>query len=177
MKLYQHGKSTTTAATTPATTTATIAITTVTTAATTTATTAITTVTTAATTTVTTAAVIADTDVQEFFDKCLTSPSLPILFSVLDEPYCKSFAKSADHLPVSLQSIFDPEHLQCTYLELLEAGEQMAGLLEITPTQQKHLEEMTRGQSKSNIWLYFRSGRVTASRFHQVLTFTNLLYL
>ena len=61
------------------------------------------------------AAAAADTDVQKFFDKCLTSPSLPILFSVLDEPYCKSFAKSADHLPVSLQSIFDPEHLQCTY--------------------------------------------------------------
>ena len=112
-------------------------------------------------------------EVQQFFGKCLTSPSLPILFSVLDEPYCNSFAKSADHLPVSLQSVYDPEHLQCTYLELLEAGEQMAGLLEITPTQQKHLEEMTRGQSKSNTWLRFRSGRVTASRFHQVVH-TNL---
>lgn len=63
----------------------------------------------------------------------------------------------------ALQSIFDPEHLQYTYLELLEAGEQMAGLLEITPTQQKHLEEMTRGQSKSKFWLRFRSGRVIAS--------------
>lgn len=52
------------------------------------------------------------------------------------EPYGKSFAKSVDQLPVSLQSIFDPEHLQCTKLELLGAGEQMAGLLEITPTQQ-----------------------------------------
>ena len=122
--------------------------------------------TTAATTTVTTttaAAIIADTGVQEFFDKCLTSSSLPILFSVLDEPYYKSFAKTADYLPVSLQSIFYPEHLQCTYLELLEAGEQMAGLLEITPMQQKHLEEMTRGQSKSNVWLRFRSERVTES--------------
>ena len=141
MKLYQHGKSTTT----NATTTATIAATT------------------------TAAAITADTDVQEFFDKCLTSSSLPVLFSVLDEPYCKSFAKAADHLPVPLQSIFDPEHLQCTYLELLEAGEQMKGLLEITSTQQKHLEETTKGQSKSNVWSRFRSGRVTASRFHQVV--------
>ena len=84
---------------------------------------------------------------RQFFDKCLTNSALPILFSVLDKPYCESFAKSADHLPVSLQSVYDPEHLQCTYLELLEAGEQMAGLLEITPMQQKHLEEMTRSQS------------------------------
>ena len=61
-----------------------------------------------------------------------------------------------------LAIIFDPEHLQCTYLELLEA-EQMGGLLEITPTQQKHLEEITRGQSKLNIWLHFRSRRVIAS--------------
>ena len=115
-------------------------------------TTAITMTTTATTTTTiaAAAAVTADTDVQKFFDKCLTSPSLQILCSVLDEPYCKSFSKSADHLPVSLQSIFDPEHLHCTYLELLEAGKQMVGLLETTPTQQKHLEEMTRDQSKSN---------------------------
>ena len=91
MKLYQHGKSTTTATTTATTTTVTTTATTV--------------------TTIAAAAATADTDVQKFFDKCLTSPSLPILFSVLDEPYCKSFAKSADNLPVSLQSIFDPEHL------------------------------------------------------------------
>lgn len=58
---------------------------------------------------------------------------------------------------------------RCTYLELLEAGKQMAGLLKITPIQQKHFEEMTRGQSKSKFWLCFRSGRVTASRFHQVV--------
>ena len=53
MKLYQHGKSTTTTATTTATITAT---------------------TTAA------AVITADTDVQEFFDKCLTSSSLPVCF-------------------------------------------------------------------------------------------------
>ena len=165
MKLYDHGKSTTTGAVTTATTTAATVTTTVATS---------TTANTTTTATAVTANAISDnTEVQQFFDKCLTSPLLPILFSVLDEPYCNSFAKSADHLPVSLQSVYDPEHLQCTYLELLEAGEQMARLLEITPTQQKHLEEMTRGQSKSNTWLCFRSGRVTASRFHQVVH-TNL---
>ena len=116
MKLYQHGKSTTTGATTGINTDTTTTTTTTTTA-------------------VTADALSGSIEVQQFFDKCLTSPSLPILFSVLDEPYCNSFAKSADHLPVSMQSIYDPEHLQCTYLELLEAGEQMAGLLEITPTQ------------------------------------------
>ena len=73
---------------------------------------------------VSTAAVTPDaisdsTEVQQFFDRCLTSLSMPILFSVLDEPYCNSFAKSADHLPVSLQSVYDPEHLQCIYSNYL----------------------------------------------------------
>ena len=49
----------------------------------------------------------------------------------------------------------------------------MVGLLEIAPMQQKHLEEMTRGQSMLNVWLRFRSRRVTASQFHQVFH-TNL---
>ena len=131
MKLYEHGKSTTTGAVTTGTTSTTANTTTTATA-------------------VTANAISDSTKVQQVIDNCLTSPSLPILFSVLDEPYCNSFAKSADQLPVSLQSVYDPEHLQCTYLRLLEAGEQMAGLLEITPTQLKHLEQMTRGQSKSN---------------------------
>ena len=52
MKLYQHGKLTTTTVTTTATITA---------------------ITTAA------SAITADTDVQEFFDKCLTRSSLPVL--------------------------------------------------------------------------------------------------
>ena len=123
MKLYEHGKPTTTGAVTTATITAATI--------TTTAATSTTANTTTTATAVTTANAISDSsEVQQFFDKCLTSPSLPILFSVLDEPYCNSFAKSADHLPVSLQSVYGPEHLQCTYFKLLEAGEQMAGLLE-----------------------------------------------
>ena len=60
--------------------------------------------TTANTTTTATAVIVNaisdSTEVQQFFDKCLTSLSLLILFSVLDKPYCNSFAKSADHLPV-----------------------------------------------------------------------------
>ena len=77
MKLFQHGN---TAATTTAATTAAPP----------------------ATTAVTTDVISDSIEVQQFFDKCLTSPSIPILFSVLDQPYCNSFAKSADHLPVSL---------------------------------------------------------------------------
>ena len=52
----------------------------------------------------------------------------------------------------------------------------MMRLLEITPQQQKHLEKMTRGQSKSDsiVWLRFRSGRTIASQFHQMVH-TNLL--
>ena len=114
-----------------------------------------------------------NSEVKQFFDKCMNSPLVPVFFSVLEESYCNSFTKSADCLPISLQSINDPEHLLCTYLELLEAGEQMKELLEIISIQQKHLEELTRGQPKSTFWFCFRSGRITASWFHQVVH-TNL---
>ena len=79
------------------------------------------------------------------------------------------FYKSSEHLPVALQSLYDPAHLQCNYVELLELGDKMKGIVEITEVQQKHLEELTRGQRNSKHWMRFRSGRITASRLHQVV--------
>ena len=60
--------------------------------------------------------------VKQLFEKCLHSSSTPILFSILNEPYNKNFVHSLEHLPIPLQSIFDPEHLKCNYLELIEIG-------------------------------------------------------
>ena len=109
-------------------------------------------------------------DVVQLFEKCALSDStLPILFSVEDEPYCNSFKKSATHLPLALQSLFKPEYLDCNYMELVEAGENMTGLLEVTPVQQTHLEQITRGQASSKVWMKYRSGRITASRFYQAV--------
>ena len=70
--------------------------------------------------------------------------------------------KSSEHLPVALQSLYDPAHLQCNHVELLEIGDRMEGIVEITSVYQKHLEELTPGQSKSKLWMRFHSGRIIA---------------
>ena len=80
------------------------------------------------------------------------------MFSIEDEPYCSSFMKSSKHLPLALKLLCDPAHLQCNYVELLEAGYKMKGILEISTVQQKHLEQLTCGQSTSKIWMRFCSG-------------------
>ena len=64
-----------------------------------------------------------ESDVIELFQKCNSSNAVPILFSIEDEPFCSSFIKSSEHLPVALQSLYDPTHLQCNYVELLELGD------------------------------------------------------
>ena len=110
-----------------------------------------------------------ESDVIKLFHKCSSSKAVPILFSIEDEPYCSSFTKSFEHLPLALQSLYDPAHLQCNYMELLEAGNKMKGILEISTIQQKHLEQLTCGQSTSKLWMRFRSGRITASRLYQVV--------
>lgn len=106
-------------------------------------------------------------DIRKLFEQCLLSEKVPILFSLEDQPYCEPFSKSLSHLPLALQSLFDPEHLQQNYLELVEAGENMHGILDVTPLQQSHLEKLTRGQAKSRLWMRYRSGRITASRLYQ----------
>jgi len=41
------------------------------------------------------------------------------------------------------QSLFDPVHLEHKYVELVEAGENMHRILDVTPLQQSHLEKLT----------------------------------
>ena len=95
---------------------------------------------------------------------------VPILFSIECSPYSDSFAQSSAHLPLQYQSaLFDSEHLKLNYLDLVEAGEKMTGLLDVTDQQCKHLEEITRGQAVSKIWVRYHCGRITASRLYEVI--------
>ena len=93
----------------------------------------------------------------------------PVLFSVECPPYCDAFIQSAAHLPLALQSLYDAANLQLNYLELVEAGENLNGILDISPAQQRHLESLTRDQSKSQVWMKYRAGRITASRLFQAV--------
>ena len=54
-------------------------------------------------------------------------------------------------------------------MELVEAGENLHGVLDISPAQQRHLETKTQGQSKSQAWVKYQAGRITASKLFQVV--------
>ena len=107
-------------------------------------------------------------NINEFFNKCLDSDTTPVIFS-LEEPYNKTFAKAADHFPYVLQQLFNPDYLQYDYVKLLNIAEQNMTSITSTTIQQSHLEEITRSQVKSKLWMKYRSGRITASRLYQVV--------
>ena len=88
---------------------------------------------------------------------------VPILFSIERSPYSDSFAQSSAHLPLLYQSSFASENLKLNYLDLVEAGENMTGLLDVID---QHLEEITRGQAFS---MRYHCGRITASRLYEVI--------
>ena len=108
-------------------------------------------------------------EMTELFIKCSSSTVVPILFAIKDAPFHEKFLQSSDHLPLPLQSLYDPENLNCNYTKLLEIGEGLEGIMDITLAQQCHLEEITHSQANSKVWMRFRSGRITASRFHQAV--------
>ena len=90
----------------------------------------------------------------------------PAILSLIP-PYCEQFTQSSDHLPVSLQSLYEPENLQLNYLQLIEKAEHMCRE-PITGIQVRHLENLTRGQASNKHWFRYRAGRITASLIHQV---------
>ena len=71
-------------------------------------------------------------------------------------------------MPQALPTLFSPQHLQLDYLQLLDLSKEHIPEV-ISMTQQEHLEELTRSQSKSKLWFKFRAGRVTGSRLYQVV--------
>lgn len=81
--------------------------------------------------------------------------SKPVILSLI-EPYNNQFAQSADQLPLPLQTLFTAKNLELDYLQLLGLATEYIPS-SITATQQEHLEELTRSQSKSKIWFKYRA--------------------
>ena len=106
--------------------------------------------------------------IKELFDKCLESETIPVIL-LLEEPYNQKFAKAADHFPYALQQLFKPDYLQHDYVKLFNIAEQTMTLITSSTVQQNHLEEITRSQVKSKLWMKYQSGRITASQLYQVV--------
>jgi len=98
---------------------------------------------------------------------CLQTQKRPIVLSLV-HPYSNDFVQSSEHLPKCMQSIFKPANLEKAYTELLTLAESHLHE-EVTQAMVDHLEMMTRNQSKSRDWFRYRAGRITASRFRQIL--------
>ena len=91
----------------------------------------------------------------------------PVILSVI-KPYNEEFVHSCHQLPPMLQGLFKPAYLQKDYAELLTLAE--SHLHEkATPAMVEHLHQQTIQQRKSKQWFRYRAGRITASRFRQVL--------
>ena len=108
------------------------------------------------------------TEQQEFFCQLSQEQNKrPVILSVV-EPYNSDFVLSSDHL--LLQYLYRPEYLERDYADLVKVGESQSHLHEeISQDMVDHLEKLTRTQAKSREWFKYRAGRITASRFKQVL--------
>jgi len=105
---------------------------------------------------------------QDFFSSIAKEEhKKPIILSVI-QPYSDGFACSSDHLPPLLQGLFRPAYLDFDFAQLLTLAESHLHH-EVTPTMVDHLVDLTQAQSKSRNWFQYRAGRITASRFRQVL--------
>lgn len=105
---------------------------------------------------------------QEFFRRIAQEQQKkPIILSVT-QPYSNNFVLSSDHLPKLLQGLYQPAYLESDYTELLKLAESHLHE-EVTPAMVDHLAQLTCKQSKSREWFKYRAGRITASRFRQVL--------
>ena len=112
---------------------------------------------------------------QDFFHQISKEQNKkPIVLSVI-EPFSNDFVLSSDHLPKLLQYLYKPEYLDSDHTELVKIGEGYQSRLseEMSQEMVDHLEQLTRTQAMSKEWFKYRAGRITASRFKQVLC-TNL---
>ena len=75
----------------------------------------------------------------QLFEKCMSSEKVPILFSVEDHPYCKLFSESAAHLPLVLQSLFDPAHLEHNYVSKIKVMDEVPQWADYSKLKQSQL--------------------------------------
>ena len=68
-----------------------------------------------------------------------------------------------DDLPTPLSDLFQWDFLNLSYTELMSKCESVFASFEITTSQAKRVESLTRDQAKSKYWYHYGAGRVMAS--------------
>ena len=106
-----------------------------------------------------------DTEQMEFLSRI--SKHKPAINSII-HPFSDLYKPSASirELPPSLNNLYQPQHEELTYTELLEVCDNVT--ISVTATDITVIEEFTRGQSQSSAWYTQRAGRITASKMKSV---------
>ena len=105
---------------------------------------------------------------QDFFKRIAQErEKKPLILSMI-QPYSSNFVLASDHLPKLLHSLYKPAYLDSNYCELLKLADNHAHD-EVTPAMVDRLAQLTSKQSMSKEWFKYRAGRITASKFRQVL--------
>ena len=100
------------------------------------------------------------------FSECERKPALSIV-----PDFCDSYIPLSESgsLPKPLSIFFDDQLLDSPYSQLLEKSEKVFSDIQISLEQAKSLEALTRGQSNCKLWFQYRIGRITASKFKDVI--------
>ncbi len=108
-------------------------------------------------------------DVMGFFNSLATCKSKPAILSLVESYSDDYVPKCLDiSLPKPLTDLYDSQHLNKNYSELLKITTEID--IHITTEQIQTVEEKTRGQANSRLWFRMRTGRITASRFKSCCT-------
>ena len=108
------------------------------------------------------------TEMQDFFSSIAKEQDEKSIILSVIQPYNDDFAHSCDHLPPLLQNIFRSAYLEFEFTQLLTLTDSHLHY-EVTLAMVDHLLDLTKAQHKSKSWFQYRAGRITASRFRQVL--------
>jgi len=98
---------------------------------------------------------------------CKISKHKPAINSIVS-PFSDLYTSSVSirELPPSLNNLYQPQHEELTYNELLELCDKIT--VSVTATDITVIEEFTRDQSQSSAWYTQKAGRITASKMKSV---------
>ena len=111
-----------------------------------------------------------DEDKRKFYldlSKSKGSPVILALIADFSDPYVPVYEKGV--IPKPLTNLNDAAAMRMTYPDLLQRCEEVFSSISFSFNQAQLVEENTRMQSNCKLWFQQRAGRITASRFREVL--------
>lgn len=114
-----------------------------------------------------------DAEQASFLQDLVGEDPVPVALSLFGETAevfrCQRVVKPSVKLPQPLREWYSEANLHLSEEALMETSAEFARNLKITEEQVNFLEEQTRGQAQSTVWLEQRPGHITASFAHSVI--------